>query len=179
MKKLILFMGDLAALKSTTAKKISKDLNIVCFTKDDIKEILVDSIGFQTREENLKLSKATFFLMKYLSEQFLNHSNALILESNFKYHELDILSQNKEFDFFTVFMSGQVDVLYERYCQRQGQRHIAHRSVSLMSKEIFQQSMMTYNEASLLGQTIKIDTSDFNEDTYQHILVKIKDFLEQ
>jgi hypothetical protein len=48
-----------------------------------------------------------------------------------------------------------------------------------MSKEIFQQSMMTYNEASLLGQTIKIDTSDFNEDTYQHILVKIKDFLKQ
>jgi predicted kinase len=172
-------MGDLAALKSTTAKKISKDLNIVCFTKDDIKEILVDAIGYQTREENLKLSKATFFLMNHMAEQFLRHHKSMILESNFKYHELKTLSQHKDFDFLTIFMTGQVDVLYQRYCQRQGQRHIAHRSVSLMSKDIFKQSMVPFDEQSLLGQTMKIDTSDFNDDTYHHILSKIKDFLEQ
>jgi hypothetical protein len=179
MKKLILFMGDLAALKSTTAKQISKDLKIVCLTKDDIKEILVDSIGFQTREENLNLSKATFFIMEYMAKQILSRHESLILESNFKYHELKILSQNNKFDFLTIFMTGQEDILYQRYCQRQEHRHIAHRSVSLMSKEVFHQSMISYDESRLLGQTIKIDTSDFNDDTYHHILNEIKDFLSQ
>jgi predicted kinase len=65
MKQLIIITGDLAAMKSTLSKKIGNDLNIVCLNKDDIKEILGDSIGYQNREENLKLSYATFELMFY------------------------------------------------------------------------------------------------------------------
>ncbi len=54
-------MGHLASLKSTIAKRLSNELNILCFCKDDVKEVLGDTIGFSNREENLKLSKATFF----------------------------------------------------------------------------------------------------------------------
>jgi tRNA A37 threonylcarbamoyladenosine biosynthesis protein TsaE len=51
VKKIIIITGDLAAMKSTLAKKIGRDLNIVCLIKDHIKEILGDTIGYQNREE--------------------------------------------------------------------------------------------------------------------------------
>ena len=51
MKKLILITGDLATGKSTLAKKLSQNLKILSFTKDVLKEVLSDVIGFSNRQE--------------------------------------------------------------------------------------------------------------------------------
>jgi dephospho-CoA kinase len=36
MRKIILIMGHLASLKSSVAKRLANDFNILCFCKDDI-----------------------------------------------------------------------------------------------------------------------------------------------
>ncbi|MCK7479117.1 MAG: hypothetical protein M0C28_18430 [Candidatus Moduliflexus flocculans] len=51
-------------LKSTVAKRLAADLSAVCLNKDDLKETLGDTIGFANREENLKLSCATYMLLQ-------------------------------------------------------------------------------------------------------------------
>lgn len=62
-KKLLLIMGDLACGKSTFANLLSMRYDTNVFSKDSIKEVLGDTIGFANREENLKLSRATIELM--------------------------------------------------------------------------------------------------------------------
>lgn len=89
MKKLLLVTGDLAAGKSTFADVLSKRYNTNVFSKDTIKEVLGDTIGFLNREENLKLSKATMELMIFFFSESVKLQKDLILESNFHTSELD------------------------------------------------------------------------------------------
>ena len=83
MKKLILITGDLAAGKSTLAKKLSQNLKILSFTKDVLKEVLSDVIGFSNRQENKKLSIASVDIMKHIFTQYAFLEQDLILEANF------------------------------------------------------------------------------------------------
>ena len=83
MKKLILITGDLASGKSTLANNLSKKLDILCFTKDVLKEILSDDIGFSNRQENKNLSIASVNVMKHIFEQYAFLQKDLILEANF------------------------------------------------------------------------------------------------
>ena len=95
MKKLLLIMGDLAAGKSTFAKLLSERYNTIVFSKDTIKEVLGDTIGFSDRQENLKLSGATMELMIFLFSEFGKLGKDLILESNF--HAPDVFEDFKAY----------------------------------------------------------------------------------
>ena len=58
MNKLIIISGDLAAGKSTLAKRLGDYLSFVVLNKDELKEIENDVFDYQTREDNKKLSLA-------------------------------------------------------------------------------------------------------------------------
>ena len=93
MKKLLLVTGDLATGKSTFSDILSKRYDTVVFTKDTIKEVLGDTIGFANREENLKLSKATVELMIFIFTEFIKLDKNLILEANFHKADLERLHE--------------------------------------------------------------------------------------
>ena len=69
MNKVVLITGDLAAGKSTLADNLSNALNIVCVKKDNVKEVICDSVGFNTREENRRISVAAVNSMILFLEQ--------------------------------------------------------------------------------------------------------------
>lgn len=153
-------MGHLASLKTTMAKKIAREFNLMYFCKDDIKEILVDQIGYHDRKDNLKLSKTTFLIMSHAISNLNNHG-VLLLESNFKYHELDILrKRHQDVLFISLFLTGNVDVLYDRYLKRQKNRHIAHLSTGEIPYDVFKDSMFAYESEKCLGNSYLIDTTD-------------------
>ncbi len=181
MKKLLLVAGNLASLKSTLSKRLSKDLNAVVFNKDTLKEVLGDTIGFSNREENLKLSKATFKLMKKLTHDVLDSDDLVILESNFKPHELaELFEDGKERGFliFTLMLTGQPEVLYQRYLKRDSERHPVHRSTGLISYEVFEKSMMKYDVITYGESSMSYDTTHFDEMDYQNILISIQSFFQ-
>lgn len=178
MKKVILIMGHLASLKTTMAKKLATEFNIMHFCKDDIKEILVDQIGYRDRAENLKLSHATFFMMSHAISNMQN-DGVLLLESNFKYHELDILREkHQDVLFISLFLTGDVHVLYDRYLKRQENRHIAHLSTGEIPFDIFKDSMFSYESKKCLGKSYLIDTTDDNQ-VYENIKKITTEFLQQ
>ncbi|MBN2540020.1 MAG: hypothetical protein JXB08_00690 [Bacilli bacterium] len=180
MSKLIIVTGHLAALKTTISSRLGKDLGILSLNKDHIKEILGDTIGFQNRQENLKLSNATFQLIQYLAEKNLMMNHDIIIESNFKQEELSVLKSSQiiaNSDILTLFLTGNPDILYQRYQERQPNRHPVHTSTGLMSFETFQSMIEEYKFDECLGETIKIDTTEFKENQYQLILNKIKEFI--
>jgi adenylylsulfate kinase-like enzyme len=176
MKKVILIMGHLAAGKTIIAKKLAHNLSLMCFCKDDIKEILVDNIGFKDRAKNLKLSKATFHIMSHIISKMDDHG-IIILESNFKYDELEMLKErHQDVLFLSFFITGQVDQLYHRYLERQKTRHIAHKSTGDISYDVFKASMFPYDPMKCLGESICFDTTK-NLDVFQLIKDKTKGFV--
>ena len=180
MKQVLLVSGHLAALKSTLSKKLSVDLNAICLNKDDMKEVLGDTIGFTNREENLKLSKATFHIMLKIMLDILKIDDLVILESNFKISEMNQLNQVIEehgIHSSTVFLTGDAEVLYERYVKRQPMRHPVHTSTGLISFENFKASMESFDQSVYGGSYILLDTTVMNEEIYLVILQQVKNLL--
>jgi predicted kinase len=180
MKKVLLVAGNLAALKSTISTKLSKDLNSIVFNKDTIKEVLGDTIGFSNREDNLKLSYATFKLMKKLALDVLSIDDCVILESNFKpieLAELFHLCQIHGFRVFTLMLTGDPEVLYQRYLSRDLERHPVHRSTGLISYEVFERSMMLYDELIYGEESLEVDTTTFDDSNYLNVLTTVKEWM--
>jgi len=180
MKTCLLVCGHLAALKTTLSSRLSKDLRIGCLNKDSIKETLVDVIGFSNREENLLLSVATFELMKTLMQQLLQTQSALILESNFKSHEiiaLKTVAEKADIRLVFLFLTGEAPVLYQRYVDRQPFRHKAHTSTGLMTFDTFVKSMVPYDKELFGPLGFKVDTTVMNDDIYLDLLNRIQSIL--
>lgn len=164
MQKLILIMGELAAGKSTLAGQIAARYKIPAFTKDSIKELLCDHIGYTNREENLKLSFLTFDILFRLFESFSEAGRSLILESNFRQNELDRLKAAAEkagYETLTIFLTGDLHELHRRYLQRasSGGRHPAHLTQNLERFEDFAAVSQNTVPKNLFGQVITIDTT--------------------
>ena len=164
MRKLILIGGELAAGKSTLANHLAARYGIPAFTKDRIKELLCDGIGFQNREENLKLSFVTFDLLFHVFECFAAVGAPLILESNFRQNELDRLKESANaygYETLTLSLTGELHVLHERYLARiaSGTRHAAHRAQDLSRFSDFEAISFSKNPCALFGTVVTIDTT--------------------
>ncbi|MBQ6426781.1 MAG: AAA family ATPase [Clostridia bacterium] len=164
MKKLILIMGELAAGKTTLAGQISTRYSLPAFSKDRIKELLCDRLGYANREENLKLSNLSFDILLELFESFAKAGRSLILESNFRQNELDRMKAAAEksgYDTLTVFLTGDLHELHRRYLERasSGTRHAGHLAQNLDRYEDFAAVSSANTPKNLFGQVIMIDTT--------------------
>lgn len=78
----ILVAGIPASGKSTMAEFLAERLGIPALSKDKIKELMYDSIGFQSREEKVRLGIASMNIMYYMAEQMMKCGQPFIpLES--------------------------------------------------------------------------------------------------
>lgn len=164
-KVLVLVAGPLASGKSTLSKAIARKLSFVCLNKDDIKEILGDTVGYHNREENLQLSVATYQLMKHAGKRILEASAGIVLESNFRKYEYESLideAKQQGHSVITLFVTAHDDILYERFRQRQPSRHHVHTSVGLPDRDTFTTWISRYSDIPYDPDTIIIDTSDFS-----------------
>ena len=111
MKKLLLITGDLACGKSTFGEILAKRYNSAAFYKDKIKEILGDTIGFESREDNLKLSYATMEIMTHIFIETAKVGSDLILEANFKEHEMEriyTMAEDAGYDMLTLVLTADM-----------------------------------------------------------------------
>lgn len=164
MRKLILILGELAAGKTTLAEHISARYRIPAFTKDRIKELLCTKIGYANREENLNLSFLSFDILFHIFEGFAVSGQDLVLESNFRQHELDQLETAVKaagYETLTILLTGDLDTLYRRYQERavSGSRHAAHLSQDLSRFEDYASVSFAKNPRSPFGTVISIDTT--------------------
>ena len=168
MANLIIITGDLASGKSTLAASLSEALNIVYVTKDSLKEIACDAIGFNTREENRQLSIAATDSMIYFFKQCALTNSSLILEANFRNEELKRIKDIADaFSYQVVLLclTGDINLLYQRFLDRLVNRHPAHRSLNLdYSIERFASYIEEIRNQDLLYPAFTIDMSDLDED---------------
>ena len=182
MKKLILITGDLAAGKSTYSKILSERYNMNVINKDPLKEILCDTIGFDGREQNLKLSVAATSVMCYLFSEFAKLGRDIILEANFHAQELVRLNETAKengYSVLTLVFRGDIAVLHERYMNRIRceHRHLGHLSIALDELEDFRQYIESARLDEIPGETIEVNADDFAYKTDEALFKKIDEFL--
>lgn len=74
----ILVTGIPAAGKSTMAEAISERLKLPVISKDTIKELLFDNVGFQSRAEKVNLGIASMEIMYYVAGQLMKAGQPFI-----------------------------------------------------------------------------------------------------
>ena len=168
MQNLIIITGDLAAGKSTLAQGLSAELNIPCLIKDTLKEIACDAIGYETREENRALSIAAVNSMIYVFNQTAEVGGDLILEANFRNEEILAIKEiADEYDYNVVLiaLTGDINLLYQRFLDRLSNRHIAHRSLHLdNSLDRFVSYIQEIRNEDMIYPPHIIDMSDLDEE---------------
>lgn len=182
MKKLLLITGDIAAGKSTFSNILSKRYHAAVFQKDSIKEVLGDTIGFQNREENKKLSNATMGIMFHIFSQMTAAGGDLILEADFHEHELEklhFIANQNQYEVLTIVLRANPEVLYQRYLHRMNEedRHPVHLSTTLDMKENFLKTAEWIRNEKVIGKTLVIEASDFSYQQDPAVLNQIDSFM--
>lgn len=182
MGKLLLITGDLAAGKSTFARVLSNRYQIPVFCKDDVKETLGDTVGFSNREENLKLSVASAALMRLIFTEFSRLHRDLILESNFRQNELDLLYQmagERGYDVMTVEIRGDLRVLHQRFLHRlyHEQRHPVHACGGFEDFDVFCAYVLGQRDISVLPPSVCLSADSFVYQQDPEILDRMDAFM--
>ena len=143
-------------------------MNIVHLTKDSLKEIACDAIGYETREENRQLSIAATDSMIYFFNQCAQVGQSLILEANFRQDEMikiKEIADEHAYQVVLINLTGDINLLYQRFLDRLVNRHIAHRSLHLdYSIDRFASYINEIRNQDLLYPAFTIDMTNLDED---------------
>jgi len=170
---LIIVSGLPCTGKTTLAKKIASRFRLPLVTKDDVKELLFDSVGWKDRAWSRQLSIASYGLLFYFMEAQLAAGRALVVEGNFdpEMHGEKFLALKRTcaFEPLQIQCITEGEVLFERYKQRgeSGRRHPGH-----VDAETFEELKPTLLQGRLKpiaigGRYIEVDTTDFSSVDYQ------------
>lgn len=194
----ILVTGIPAAGKSTMAEVLAEHFSLPVISKDKIKELLYDTIGFCSREEKVKLGIASMNIMYYMAEQFMKRRQSFILENNFenvsKEGLLEIL-EKYSYKAITVTLTGDYEKIYQRFLKRNDSpdRHRGHvvnncypekiqnNFVAPIPYESFVNGIVNRGMDSFVanGPHIILDTTDFIRIDKEKLLQQIVDCREE
>lgn len=192
---IILIAGMPASGKTTFAKRLSEELQIPMVSKDEIKEILFDTVGFHSREEKVALGIGSMDIMYLFAESLMRTNKLIILENNFENiskPKLQELINKYHYVPITVLFDGDIKTIYNRFIERDNSptRHRGHvvnteypESINLNSvppQIKFEDFKKTFEERgirhfNISDDIIKIDTTNFDKVDYVDVINKIKD----
>jgi predicted kinase len=173
---LIIISGPPCTGKTVLAKRLSADLQLPFISKDHLKELLFDRLGWSDRQWSRLLSLASYDLLFYYLETQLRSGKSLIVESNFKaeYHTTRFLSLKDIYPFQPFQIQCQTDgtVLFERFKGRaqSGGRHPGH--VDHLNYDEFRDILLKgrHEPLEIGGGIYHLDTTSFTDIDYDSLL---------
>jgi predicted kinase len=178
--KLILIAGYCATGKSTFARELSQTLRIPYFSKDTLKEALADGFGSNSGLLQDKGSAAATNMMLHIAECFLRVEKECILESNFRLdqgEQIKSLLEKYNAECLTFLFHGNLDVLWNRYVNRESERHWVHKTVG-ENKEDFVKGHLEAGIGEIaIGQTVTVDATDFDTIDYETLFIIARRFV--
>lgn len=194
----ILVTGIPAAGKSTMAGRLAERFGLPVISKDKIKELLYDDLGFKSRDEKVKLGIASMNIMYYTAAQLMKNNQPFILENNFEKISKEPLMEILEryaYTAITVTLTGNYSQIYKRFAERNNSpdRHRGHivndvypeknpnRTVKSVSYEEFVNGITERGMDSFTanGPRIVVDTTDFSKVQIETLINQITDYREK
>ncbi len=198
----ILVTGIPAAGKSTMAKVMSEKLKLPVISKDTVKELLFDNVGFQSRTEKVKLGIASMEIMYYVASQLMKAGQPFILENNFEYSSeqgMKSLLEKYQYSVLTITLTGDYKVIYQRFLERENSpdRHRGHvvndcypekkenNLKTLKAKTISYENFVCgiekrgFDAFCVDGRQIKVDITDFSTINMEELFSRIEAWKEE
>lgn len=175
--KLIIVSGMSSTGKTTLANKLSKDLKIPVFHKDDYKERRFDELGKlpnpkQMNSIEVAAKKALCSAIDAAAEQ----NESLIVESNFTYKQRPMLRPHirPNMEVVELFCSANGFRVLKRYIDRNrsGNRHKGHRDTwwyTVVALQALGSYKRIYRPLGFGKKVLVIDTNHFEEVDYDAI----------
>ena len=181
---LILVLGLPATGKTSLAREIAEEFNLPLICKDDIKEIIFDTIGWSDRDWSIKVGKSAFAIMDYIIEQQLKSGCSLIVESPFnpRFTNPQFAKWQATYNFKALQVLCHADgkVLTERFKARGAQqdRHPGHRDEHNLSEFSDKLIKGKANTLTLDGDIVEVDTTDFDKINKKLVFDQIRSALQ-
>jgi predicted kinase len=165
---LVIVLGAPGAGKTTLARRLAAALDLPLLVRDDLKEILFETLGWSDRAWSRKLGGASWHLVHYMLEQFLAAGQSVIVESNFGRGPDDaerFAALQEQYGCRTVQVLCEADaaILYKRFKRRaeSGERHPGHVDHVLLDE--FERLCYAgrWEPLPIAGEVVRVDTSDF------------------
>ena len=193
---LIILAGMPATGKSTVAASLSKAFGYPILEKDNIKEGLFDTLGFENYAQKRKLDHAANEALLRVLNAMLKADNSLIVDNNFdtaSAEKLCTLIDTYHPTCVTIFLNGDPQTLYERYVERDN-LHKRHRGHALqehypphegddleysMTREEFDEKFFKRGMAqfSCPGERIDLDMTDFAKVSLDDLVAQVRALL--
>jgi predicted kinase len=177
---LIIITGRPAAGKSTLAKWLSQELGVPYVSKDNIREVLFDRLGWKDRAWAQLLGRASIDIMFYFAETQLEAGQSLILDNAFDpaLSAPRFSTLKTKFGIETIQLScdSDEDTLLGRFQTRAnaGARHPGHGDEDAL---VQLRTYLASGQSPIMdigGAIVQIDTTDFAKIDYSRILHEVK-----
>lgn len=160
---------------------IAKELEIPFFSKDELKEILFDSMcnNDLSYEEKRMLGASSYSVFYNIAEQLMKANQAFILESNFVKEAIEVLNNltNKyNYKCITIRFEGDLKTLHQRFLKREYSEERHQGLVSNGTFDDFEEYVKYSNklkEFKIDKDEIIVDTTDFSKVNIEDIMSKI------
>ncbi|ALS01729.1 kinase [Enterococcus silesiacus] len=202
MKKfLILLAGSPATGKTYLIQRISEQIpDILLITPDEGKELLADSVGFDTLAEKALLEKKVWHFYYGVLALYMDVGKQVIVSeypfSDKQKEKLARLAEIYEYEVITVRLVADFEVLWERRHKRdlEPDRHLSHLMTHYhfgdnlenrvmadnhITKEKFKQIIEAreYNQFQL-GELHEFDVTDYQKVDYSALIEYLKNKIE-
>lgn len=166
---LVVVTGKPCTGKTAIAKTLSEEYLLPLFSKDGVKEILFDTMGFDDRDLSKRYGAAAYALLDYIIEGNLHRGRSLMVESNFNPDYDNGKFQNWQVKYgatvLQIICETDGKVLFNRFADRarSQERHPGHNDLeSLEEWEPFLTSG-SLMPLDIEGEVIRVDTTSFDD----------------